>query len=65
MRILDYWFDRPYEHDPFMRYLLGGETGVRAAWARLMRVGNRLPSLRVDELNRVTPAAVCWCIKAT
>jgi glycosyltransferase involved in cell wall biosynthesis len=63
--ILDYWFDRPYEHDPFVRYLLGGDTGVRAVWSALMRVCNRLPSLRVDDLSGVKPAAVCWCSEAT
>jgi glycosyltransferase involved in cell wall biosynthesis len=63
--IHDYWFDRPYEHDPFVRYLVGGETGVRAVWSRLMRVCNRLPSLGVDDLSRVTPAAVCWCSEST
>jgi glycosyltransferase involved in cell wall biosynthesis len=63
--ILDYWFDRPYEHDPFVRYLLGGDTGFRAVWSALMRACNRLPSLRVDDFSRVKPAAVCWCSEAT
>jgi glycosyltransferase involved in cell wall biosynthesis len=63
--VLDYWFDRPYDTDPFVRYLLGRETGMRAVWSALMRAGNRLPSLRVDDLSRVTPAAVCWCSEAT
>jgi glycosyltransferase involved in cell wall biosynthesis len=63
--VLDYWFDRPYETDPFVRYLLGGETGTRAVWSAVMRAANRLPSLRVDDLSRVTPAAVCWCSEAT
>jgi glycosyltransferase involved in cell wall biosynthesis len=55
----DWWFDCPYDHDPFTRYLKPGHTGVRAAWAQLIRLCNRLPSLSL-ELNRVTPAAVCW-----
>ncbi len=57
--IHDYWFDRPYEHDPFVRYLTGGEKGPRAVWSLVTALVNRLPSLRVD-LSRVTPAAVCW-----
>jgi glycogen synthase len=57
--IHDYWFDRPYDHDPFVRYLAGREQPARAAWSVLTRVVNRSPSLRLD-LSSVTPAAVCW-----
>ncbi|MBV9336850.1 MAG: glycosyltransferase family 4 protein [Solirubrobacterales bacterium] len=62
--ILDYWFDRPYDHDPFVRYLVGREKQARAVWSVATRVMNRLPSLRVD-LSSATPAAVCWCSETT
>lgn len=62
--IHDYWFDRPYDHDPFVRYLAGREKPARAAWSLATRVVNRLPSLRI-ELSRVTPAAVCWNSETT
>jgi glycosyltransferase involved in cell wall biosynthesis len=61
--ILDHWFDRPYENDPFVRYLQPGEKGIRAGWSALMRACNRLPSLQLD-LGGTTPAAVCWCSDA-
>ncbi|MBV8942442.1 MAG: glycosyltransferase family 4 protein, partial [Solirubrobacterales bacterium] len=58
--ILDYWFDRPYENDPFLRYLRGDQRGLRAVWSLVTRASSRFPSLRV-ELSGVTPAAVAWC----
>jgi glycosyltransferase involved in cell wall biosynthesis len=62
--IHDYWFDRPYDHDPFLRYLAGREKRARAAWSVVTRVANRLPSLRID-LTLVTPVAVCWNSETT
>ena len=62
--IHDHWFDRPYDRDPFTRYLSRGERGPRAVWSHLTRLCNRLPSLRV-ELGSKTAAAVCWNSEAT
>jgi glycosyltransferase involved in cell wall biosynthesis len=62
--IHDYWFDRPYDHDPFVRYLAGRERRARAAWSVVTRGVNRVPSLRID-LTVVTPAAVCWNSETT
>jgi glycosyltransferase involved in cell wall biosynthesis len=58
-RICEHWFGRIYSHDRFMRHLEPGERGLRGLWARLMRLLNRLPGLRLDT-SRAVPVAVCW-----
>ena len=62
--IHDYWCDRPYDHDPFTRYLTPGDSGIRGIWSRLIRLVNRLPGLRL-ELDSTRPAAICWNSEAT
>ena len=58
-RVCEHWFGRIYKSDRFIRHLEPGETGARGLWARLMRLLNRLPSLRL-ETTRSIPVAVCW-----
>jgi glycosyltransferase involved in cell wall biosynthesis len=58
-RICEHWFGRLYRSDRFMRHLHPGERGLRGVWARLMRLVNRHPALRLDVTRRV-PVAVCW-----
>lgn len=48
-----YWGDR------FLRHLRPGESGLRGAWARLMRLVNRHPALRIEP-TRPARAAVSW-----
>jgi glycosyltransferase involved in cell wall biosynthesis len=62
-RVCEHWFGQLYRSDRFTRHLLPGDRGLRAAWAALMRIVNRLPVLRLD-LSRPVPAAVCWNSKA-
>jgi glycogen synthase len=58
-RVCEHWFGRIYRSDRFMRHLEPGERGARGVWARLMRLVNRLPALRLDTIRSV-PVAVCW-----
>jgi glycogen synthase len=58
-RICEHWFGRIYRTDRFMRHLEPGERGLRGVWARLMRLLNGLPGLRLDTSRKV-PVAVCW-----
>lgn len=58
-RICEHWFGRLYQDDRFMRHLVSGERGLRGLWARLMRLVNRHPALRLD-VTRPAPAAICW-----
>ncbi len=58
-RICEHWFGTLYSSDTFMRHLVPGERGLRGIWARLMRLVNRHPDLRLD-LEGTTPAALCW-----
>lgn len=58
-RICEHWFGRLYHDDQFMRHLVLGERGLRGHWARLMRLVNRHPLLRL-ELTTPAPATICW-----
>ena len=59
-RICEYWFTfLEGSHDQFVRHLLPGDRGLRAVWARLIRVVNRHPALRLDPLASF-PASVSW-----
>jgi len=60
----EHWFRLLYSSDAFARFLLPGQHGLRGAWARVARLVNRLPALRVDPL-RPARAAVCWNSDAT
>ena len=62
--IHDYWFDRPYEADPYTRYLSRGQGGIRGLWGYVVRLCNRLPSLNV-ELDATSDTAVCWNSETT
>lgn len=62
-RICEHWFGHMYRSDRFMRHLYGDDRGVRAAWAALARLVNRLPQLRLDP-SRPVDAAVCWNAEA-
>jgi len=62
-RICEHWFGQLYGTDVFTRHLVPGERGLRGAWARGMRLVNRLPELRVD-LDVPVPAAICWNARA-
>ena len=55
----EHWFGRMYRNDPFTRFLLPGEHGVRALWGGFPRLANKLPALRVDPRLRAR-AAICW-----
>lgn len=58
-RVCEHWFGRLYRDDKFMRHLVPGERGLRGHWARLMRLVNRHPVLRLD-VTTPAPAAICW-----
>ena len=58
-RVCEHWFGQLYRSDRFTRHLLPGDRGLRAVWAALMRLVNRLPVLRLDP-TRPVPAAICW-----
>lgn len=45
--------------DRFLRHLVPGERGLRGAWARLNRLVNLHPALRVD-VRSPLPAALSW-----
>src|SRR3954447_10975768 len=60
----EHWLGRIYRSDAYVRYLLPGERGVRAAWGRLVRLINRLPQLQVDPFTPA-PAAICWNSEST
>ena len=60
----EHWFQLLYSSDAFARFLLPGHSGLRGAWARVARLVNRLPALRVDP-SRPAHAAVCWNSDAT
>jgi glycosyltransferase involved in cell wall biosynthesis len=62
-RICEHWFGHLYRSDRFMRHLYGDDRGVRAVWAALARLVNRLPQLRLDP-SRPVDAAVCWNAEA-
>ncbi len=58
-RICEYWFGGLGTRDQFVRHLRPGDRGLRAAWAQLLRLFNRHPSLQIDP-EKSFPAAVCW-----
>src|SRR5205085_8266125 len=45
--VCEYWFERLYSADPFMRGLCS-RPGSRGAWGLVMRAFNRHPLLRLD-----------------
>src|ERR1051326_4973603 len=55
----EHWFRLLYSSDAYARFLLPGSSGLKGAWARIARLVNRLPALRVDP-QRPARAAVCW-----
>jgi glycosyltransferase involved in cell wall biosynthesis len=57
--LAEHWFGGLYASDQFMRYLRPGERGLRGLWARVVRLFNRLPPLRIDTA-RATPASIMW-----
>jgi glycogen(starch) synthase len=58
-RVCEHWFGQLFRSDHFMRHLTPGERGLRGAWARLMRLVNRHPALRLDT-SRPARAAISW-----
>jgi glycosyltransferase involved in cell wall biosynthesis len=59
LSVADPWPERFVEGDQFLRHLAPGDRGLRRAWATLLRVLNRLPSLRVD-IATPYAAAIVW-----
>lgn len=57
--VADPWLDAFAKGDQFLRHLEPGDRGLRRLWGALMRLVNRLPSLRV-ELDAGLPAALVW-----
>src|SRR5690242_3591642 len=57
--LAEHWFAGLYTSDQYMRSLFPGERGLRSLWARVVRLFNRLPPLRV-EVERKTPASIMW-----
>ena len=57
--VAQHWFGGLYKRDQFMRHLDPGDRGLRALWARLARIVNRHPDLRL-EARRKVPASICW-----
>jgi glycosyltransferase involved in cell wall biosynthesis len=58
------WLDGLYTRDRFARHLSGDDRGVRRAWAGLMRLVNRAPSLRIVP-GTPLQASVSWVSEAT
>ncbi|HET8672402.1 MAG TPA: glycosyltransferase family 4 protein [Thermoleophilaceae bacterium] len=61
--VCEYWFERLYGGDQFMRHLSPGDSGLRAVWAAGVRLVNRHPSLHLDAETRV-PASISWVSEA-
>jgi glycosyltransferase involved in cell wall biosynthesis len=61
--ICEYWFERLYIGDQFMRHLLPGDRGLRRLWGLLVRAVNRHPTLRLEARSKV-PASICWVSEA-
>jgi glycosyltransferase involved in cell wall biosynthesis len=61
--ICEYWFERLYIGDQFMRHLLPGDSGLRRLWGLLVRAVNRHPALRLEARTKV-PASICWVSEA-
>ena len=61
--ICEYWFERLYAGDQFMRHLLPGDRGLRRVWGLLVRTVNRHPALRLEAHSKV-PASICWVSEA-
>ncbi len=59
--LADPWLGRFVEGDQFLRYLAPGarHRALRAAWACVARLFNRLPGLRLDFHTR-RPASIVW-----
>jgi glycosyltransferase involved in cell wall biosynthesis len=57
--VADPWFDAFAGGDQFLRHLQPGDRGLRRVWGAIVRLVNRLPSLRV-ELECSRPAAIVW-----
>jgi glycosyltransferase involved in cell wall biosynthesis len=57
--VSDMNFDMLHVHDQFMRHLTPGERGLRGLWAKVARLVNRHPALRLETTSR-TPAAIAW-----
>ncbi|HEY7960768.1 MAG TPA: glycosyltransferase family 4 protein [Solirubrobacteraceae bacterium] len=57
--VADPWLGSFAEGDQFLRHLLPSDRGARRVWAALVRLVNRLPSLRI-ELRDSRPAAIVW-----
>jgi glycosyltransferase involved in cell wall biosynthesis len=58
-RVCEHWFGRLYRSDLFMRHLFPGDAGLRRAWARVQRLVNRHPLLRLD-VSAAAPASISW-----
>jgi glycosyltransferase involved in cell wall biosynthesis len=58
-RVCEYWFGDLETGDQFMRHLRPGDRGLRGLWARLIRVVDRVPSLRLSRSAHI-PATICW-----
>jgi glycosyltransferase involved in cell wall biosynthesis len=61
--IAEHWFGRLYASDPFTRYLLPDQRGLRKAWSRAVRPLNRHPALHLN-LSLSLPASICWVSEA-
>jgi glycosyltransferase involved in cell wall biosynthesis len=58
-RVCEHWLGGIAAYDQFARHLTPGDRGLRLAWARLIRVLNRDPLLRLDSPES-HPATISW-----
>jgi glycosyltransferase involved in cell wall biosynthesis len=57
--VADSSFGTFVEGDQFLRYLVGRQRGVHRVWGSIVKLMNRLPSLRIEP-RAVRPASIAW-----
>ena len=58
-RVCEHWLGGIASYDQFARHLTPGDRGLRLVWARLIRLLNRDPLLRLDSPESY-PASISW-----
>jgi glycosyltransferase involved in cell wall biosynthesis len=58
-RVCEHWLGGIAAYDQFARHLTPGDRGLRLAWAKLIRLLNRDPLLRLDSPES-HPASISW-----
>lgn len=59
VRVGDYWLERLYLDDPYLRFLRPGGRLARRVWSTFIRLLNRHPALSHDP-SRARPTSLAW-----